>query len=123
MAHILAVDDDKGARNLIKIMLTREGFEVTEARDANEALSLLNDFTPDLIILDVMMPGMNGVDLCKVLRERTDTARLPILILSTLSDMKTVLNSVDAGATDYLPKPIYHNDLKAKVKGLLEASA
>jgi two-component system, OmpR family, response regulator ResD len=123
MAHILAVDDDKGARNLIKIMLTREGFDVTEARDANEALSLLDEFTPDLIILDVMMPGMNGVDLCKVLRERTDTARLPILILSTLSDMKTVLNSVDAGATDYLPKPIYHNDLKAKVKGLLEATS
>ena len=120
MKRILIVDDEIGARTLIGIMLDRGGFEVLKASDASEALTMLDEATPDLIILDVMMPGMDGIDLCKALRERGSTANLPILILSARGDSESVMRGMDAGATDYLPKPILHHDLVAKVRRLLD---
>ncbi len=102
------------------IMLERDGFKAVKAKDAYEALKLLDDGEkPDLLILDVMMPGMDGVELCRVLRNRQTTAALPILILSARSDVESVMRGMDAGATDYLPKPILNNDLTAKVRLLL----
>ena len=120
MKQILIVDDEIGARTLIGIMLDRGGFEVLKAGDASEALSMLDEATPDLVILDVMMPGMDGIELCKTLRERGSTANLPILILSARGDSESVMRGMDAGATDYLPKPILHHDLVAKVRRLLD---
>src|SRR5215475_14648951 len=120
MRKILVVDDEIGARTLIGIMLDRGGFEVLKAGDGNQALSTLNEATPDLIILDVMMPGMDGIDLCRTLRERDTTSDLPILILSARGDSESVMRGMDAGATDYLPKPILHHDLVAKVRHLLD---
>lgn len=119
MKRILVVDDEIGALTLIGIMLERGGFEVLKAKDADQALSLLQVETPDLIILDVMMPGMDGIELCRVLRERPNTADLPILILSARGDAKSVMSGMDAGASDYLPKPILHHDLVAKVRRML----
>ncbi len=120
MRKILVVDDEIGARTLIGIMLDRGGFEVLKAGDANQALAMLNDDTPDLIILDVMMPGMDGIDLCKAIRQRPATSETPVLILSTRGDAEAVMKGVEAGATDYLPKPILHHDLVAKVRHLLD---
>ena len=120
MKRILVVDDEIGALTLIGIMLERGGFEVLKAKDAEQAISVLDLETPDLIILDVMMPGMDGIELCRVLRERPDTAELPILILSARGYAKSVMNGMDAGATDYLPKPILHHDLVAKVRRMLD---
>jgi len=119
MKRILVVDDEIGALTLIGIMLERGGFEVLKAKDAEQALSVLELETPDLIILDVMMPGMDGIELCRVLRARSDTQELPILILSARGDAKSVLSGMDAGASDYLPKPILHHDLVAKVRRML----
>ncbi len=73
--HILVVDDEIGALTLIGIMLERGGFEVLKARDAKTALEVLDGTVPDLIILDVMMPGMNGIDLCQVIRQREATVK------------------------------------------------
>ncbi len=123
MKRIMIVDDDKGALTLIGIMLDRGGFQVVSAQNGYQALDKLDQETPDLIILDLMMPGMDGIELCKVIRERTETARTPILILSTKSDAQSVIQSMEAGATDYLPKPIFHNDLVSKVRDMLEAAA
>lgn len=120
MKRILVVDDEIGALTLIGIMLERGGFEVLKAKDADQALSVLDMETPDLIILDVMMPGMDGIELCRVLRDRTDTSDLPILILSARGDAKSVMSGMDAGASDYLPKPILHHDLVAKVRRMLD---
>lgn len=119
MKRILVVDDEIGALTLIGIMLERGGFEVLKAKDAEQALSVLELETPDLIILDVMMPGMDGIELCRVLRNRPDTQELPILILSARGDAKSVMSGMDAGASDYLPKPILHHDLVAKVRRML----
>ncbi len=119
--HILVVDDEIGALTLIGIMLERGGFEVQKARDAKSALSILEDYTPDLIILDVMMPGMNGIDLCQLLRQQDRTRKTPVLILSARGDAESIIRGIEAGANDYLPKPILHHDLVSKVRSMLGA--
>ena len=117
--NVLVVDDEIGALTLIGIMLERGGFTVLKAKDADSALAVLDQNTPDLIILDVMMPGINGIDLCKMIRERGDTATTPVLILSARGDAESVMRGMEAGANDYLPKPILHHDLVSKVRIIL----
>lgn len=117
--HILVVDDEIGALTLIGIMLERGGFSVLKAKDADSALAVLEKDMPDLIILDVMMPGMNGIDLCALIRSRRETAHIPILILSARGDADSIMKGMEAGADDYLPKPILHHDLVAKVRTML----
>lgn len=117
--HILVVDDEIGALTLITIMLERGGFNVLRAKDADAALNVLEQNQPDLIILDVMMPGMDGIDLCRVIRGRESTNSTPILILSARGDADSVMRGMEAGANDYLPKPILHHDLVAKVRTML----
>ena len=125
MRRILVVDDEMGARTLLSIMLERDGFKALKAKDASEALTMLEhgDQQPDLIILDVMMPGMDGVELCRTIRNRPQTTEIPILILSARSDVEAVMRGMDAGATDYLPKPILNHDLTAKVRTMLSMDA
>jgi two-component system response regulator MtrA len=117
--HILVVDDEIGALTLIGIMLERGGFDVLKARDARAALDILDDTLPDLIILDVMMPGMNGIDLCQAIRKREGTTKTPVLILSARGDAESIIHGIEAGANDYLPKPILHHDLVSKVRSML----
>jgi DNA-binding response OmpR family regulator len=117
--NVLVVDDEIGALTLIGIMLERGGFNVLKAKDADVALATLDQNTPDLIILDVMMPGINGIELCKMIRQRQDTGRIPVLILSARGDADSVMKGMEAGANDYLPKPILHHDLVAKVRSIL----
>ena len=117
--QILVVDDEIGALTLIGIMLERGGFSVLKAKDGKTALAVLDQNTPDLIILDVMMPGMNGIELCRVVRDRADTNAVPVLILSARGDAESIMRGIEAGANDYLPKPILHHDLVAKVRAML----
>lgn len=117
--HILVVDDEIGALTLIGIMLERGGFDVLKARDAQAALAVLEETVPDLIILDVMMPGMNGIELCQVIRQRPPTTKTPVLILSARGDAESIIKGIEAGANDYLPKPILHHDLVSKVRSML----
>jgi DNA-binding response OmpR family regulator len=117
--HILVVDDEIGALTLIGIMLERGGFDVLKARDAQAALGVLEETVPDLIILDVMMPGMNGIELCQVIRKSEATNKTPVLILSARGDAESIIKGIEAGANDYLPKPILHHDLVSKVRSML----
>lgn len=117
--QVMIVDDEVGALTLVGIMLDRGGFDVLKAHDADEALAMLESTTPDLFILDVMMPGIDGIELCGLLRSRSETAETPILILSARGDAEMVVRGMEAGANDYLPKPILHHDLVSKVRGLL----
>ena len=120
MKRILVVDDEIGALTLIGIMLERGGFSVLKAKDAKAALAFLDNEIPDLIILDVMMPGMDGIELCRVIRGRVETSDIPVLILSARGDAESVMRGMDAGANDYLPKPILHHDLVDKVRKMLD---
>ncbi len=117
--NILVVDDEIGALTLIGIMLERGGFGVLKARDADSALSVLETEVPDLIILDVMMPGMDGIELCQVIRKRDYTRRTPVLMLSARGDSESIFRGMAAGANDYLQKPILHHDLVSKVRTML----
>jgi DNA-binding response OmpR family regulator len=117
--NVLVVDDEIGALTLIGIMLERGGFNVLKAKDADAALAILDQNTPDLIILDVMMPGTDGIELCGIIREREDTSSIPVLILSARGDADSVMRGMEAGANDYLPKPILHHDLVSKVRSIL----
>src|SRR5574341_9345 len=117
--RIMVVDDELGALTLIGIMLERGGFEVLKARNAFEALDILKNQTPDLIILDVMMPGMDGIELCRRIRAAAATSHLPVLILSARGDPEAVRTGMEAGANDYLSKPILHHDLITKIRAML----
>ena len=118
--RIMVVDDEVGALTLIGIMLERGGFEVLKAGDAYAALDLLATETPDMIILDVMMPGMDGIELCRQIRGAQPTQNTPVLILSARGDAEAVQQGMAAGADDYLSKPILHHDLISKVRELLK---
>ncbi|MCU0511105.1 MAG: response regulator [Anaerolineae bacterium] len=120
--NVLVVDDEIGALTLIGIMLERGGFNVLKAKDADTALATLDQNTPDLIILDVMMPGTDGIELCRIIRQRADTGGIPVLILSARGDADSVMRGMEAGANDYLPKPILHHDLVAKVRSILASN-
>lgn len=119
MTTILVVDDEVGALTLIGIMLERGGFEVLKARDAYSALDMLNHASPDLIILDVMMPGMNGIELCRRIRTMPENRHTPIVILSARGDPASIEMGLAAGANDYLQKPILHHDLLTKLRKIL----
>ncbi len=117
---VLVVDDEIGALTLIGIMLERGGFDVVKAKDGRTALTALDKTTPSLIILDVMMPGMSGIDLCAEIRKRPETTETPILILSARNDADSIMRGMEAGANDYLPKPILHHDLVTKVRNMIQ---
>jgi DNA-binding response OmpR family regulator len=119
MSHkhtILVVDDEPGAVTLLEIMLTRGGFAVLKAEDAQSALKTLQTHTPDLILLDVTLPDQSGVEVCRRIREQPALRETPVLILSGHSDGETISNGLNAGANDFLTKPIYHADLVAKIR-------
>lgn len=116
---VMIVDDEVGALTLIGIMLERGGFRVLKMQDAYSALDKLETTTPDLLILDVMMPDMNGIELCRRIRQMDRYMKTPILILSARGDPESVQQGIAAGANDYLSKPILHHDLITKLYDML----
>ncbi|MFZ4814388.1 MAG: response regulator transcription factor [Phototrophicaceae bacterium] len=116
---ILVVDDEIGALTLIGIMLERGGYEVLKAKDAYVALDQLDQEQPSLIILDVMMPGMDGISLCGEIRKRPTNNTVPILMLSARNDSDSIMRGMEAGANAYLLKPILHHDLVTKVRMMI----
>ena len=120
MTQVLVVDDERGARVLIGTFLDRGGFQVVHAKNGQEAMELLEKGPlPDLVLMDVNMPEMDGIALCRAVRERYPNETFPILILSASGDPDTKKRGLEAGATEYLQKPILHHDLVAKIKTLL----
>lgn len=117
--QIMVVDDDPGLLTLVGIMLKRAGFAVLEAKDAFEALAMLEHTTPDLFILDLMMPRMDGIELCERIRAGVETANTPVLILSARNDRDSVEEGFAVGANDFVSKPIFNHVLVNKVNSLL----
>mgnify|MGYP002623201650 FL=1 len=116
----LIVDDTQQNVQVLSQILRDVGYKVLAAFNGQDALNLLSKRIPDLILLDVMMPGMDGIELCGVIRERAETSSTPVLILSARGDAESVMHGMDAGANDFLPKPILHHDLVAKVRAMLD---
>src|SRR5579875_1217875 len=115
-SKILIVDDDKEIRNLISVYLENEGMETKKAEDAMEALKLLEENDFDLIILDIMMPKMDGIQACMKIREERS---MPIIMLSAKSEDMDKIRGLASGADDYLSKPFNPLELIARVKSQL----
>jgi len=121
-ASILVVDDEDMIRSLLRLILVREGYEVMEAENGEDALSMVREEKPDLVLLDVMMPGMDGFTVCERLRQSPDTADLPIIMLSARTDSHYGRESRRVGATKYLTKPVVADMLLRHVQEVLETS-
>ena len=119
MATILVVDDDSEVLGTTWRALTRDGHDVHQAESAALALDRLRDKRPNLLILDIMMPEMNGLDLCRLLRSKPEYIDLPILFLSALGKTEDVVDGLDAGGDDYIVKPFDLVELNARVRALL----
>lgn len=121
--EILVVDDNEMNRKMVSAILSKEGYQVITAPDAAQALQTLEAGVPDLAILDVMMPDMDGFELCRRLRHRPDTAAIPIIILTALSELDERLKAFEAGADDFMAKPFQPQELVARIKVLLRRAA
>jgi two-component system, OmpR family, phosphate regulon response regulator OmpR len=115
-AHLLIVEDDAGIRGLLQKYLMRQGFLVSVARDAAHARRLLTGLDFDLIVMDVMMPGEDGISLTRDLRERIAT---PILLLTARNETADRIRGLEAGADDYLPKPFEPKELALRINAIL----
>ncbi|MGA1181355.1 MAG: response regulator [Marivivens sp.] len=118
-SHILIVDDDERIRGLLQQFLIKSGFLVTSARDAEHARRILSGLEFDLIVLDVMMPGEDGISLCRDLRRRIKT---PILLLTARAETSDRIAGLEAGADDYLGKPFEPKELLLRIAAILRRS-
>jgi DNA-binding response OmpR family regulator len=116
---ILVIDDEEPTVQLIAMLLERRGFEVIKAYRAEEGLRKAYRHQPELVLLDIMMPDMDGWDVCKRLREMSD---VPIIFLSARSDVKDVVKGLEMGADDYVVKPYDNDELVARVRAHLRRS-
>lgn len=117
--RILVVDDENINLRLVSRLLEMEGYEVVSAQSGEAALHLIEQTRPDLALLDVMMPAMDGYELCRRLRQNPVTAQIPIVMLTALVDENDRLKGIEAGADDCLPKPFDVDVLRTMLKRFL----
>ena len=119
MSTVLIVDDNATARETLVAMLEGENYQIELAKDGCQALQILNQIQPDLVLLDVMMPGMDGFDVCRRIRTTPQLAEMPIIILTALDDRASLLQGIESGADDFLSKPVDRYELKARVRTIV----
>ena len=119
---IMIVDDNPEIITLYRSIFQRKGYQVLEALDGAAALRLLEDTIPDIFVLDIMIPEMNGIELCQRIRALPGLDQTPVLILSAYSESGIIEQAFAAGANDYLIKPINARNLEEKVRDMLETA-
>ncbi|MGE5462238.1 MAG: response regulator transcription factor [Syntrophothermus sp.] len=123
---LLVIDDDSAVTDLLSLLLKSQGFEVFATNNSAEGLSMIRELEPDLVVLDLMMPEMDGWEVCRSVRQ---FSQVPIIILSALNDPSMIASVLDAGADDYLTKPtpsrvlVAHINRLAKRNGTLRSSS
>ena len=118
-SKVLIADDEPSALSTIEAILGRDGYQLEFASNGKIALEKAGQLLPDLILLDVMMPGMDGFEVCRRLRAAPKLAEVPIIILTALDDRASRLQGIEAGADDYLLKPVDHQELRLRVRTIL----
>jgi len=119
MGNILIVEDDPSIRKLVRVNLVKRGYTVSEAEDSHQAIALFQEVPVDLVLLDLMLPGLSGVDVCTWIRARSD---VPIIVLSARLEEDLKVAALDAGADDYVTKPFGQEELLARVRAFLRRS-
>ncbi|USR92206.1 response regulator [Phormidium yuhuli AB48] len=119
-ARVLVVDDNEANRDLLRRRLKRQGYEAMVAEDGFRALELMAEHSFDLVLLDIMMPGMNGYQVLEKMKADADLRDIPVLVISALDDIESVVKCIELGAEDYLPKPFNPILLKARLGACLE---
>ena len=117
--RVLIVDDERANRQLLQVMLASEGYLLETADSAEQALGMVAEKAPDLIILDVMMPGMDGYQVVSKIKGAVGTRHIPILMLTALDDRNSRVHGMRAGAQDFLTKPVDRGELCTRVRSLL----
>lgn len=123
MKRVIVVDDDKEIREIVTFVLKRNGFEVAVASNGQQLQQLLAEKLPDLIILDVMMPGQDGYQIFNTLRNEVQTQQIPVMIMTAHTENIYERISVDLGAAEHVTKPFHPLDLVEKVKTLLQVTS
>lgn len=116
---VLIVDDEPMTRDLLRLMLERAGFHISEAEDGIDALDKIGNSLPDAIILDVMMPNMDGITVCEILRSQEATANLPVIMLSARTHLDAIEKGLRAGASRYLSKPVSRQELIQNIREVI----
>jgi len=116
---ILVVDDEKDIVELVAYNLEREGYQIAKAYDGHQALRYIRENQPDLVILDLMLPGISGLEICRLIRKKPETEGLPIIMLTAKSDSVDKIMGLEIGADDYLTKPFNVRELLARVRAVL----
>jgi two-component system KDP operon response regulator KdpE len=119
MGNILIVEDDPNIRKLVRVNLVKRGYTVSEAGDSHQAMALFQEEPVDLVLLELLLPGLSGVDICSWIRARSE---VPIIILSARSEENLKVAALDAGADDYMTKPFGQEELLARVRAFLRRS-
>jgi two-component system, OmpR family, KDP operon response regulator KdpE len=117
--RIVVVDDEPQITRVLRTSLNAQGYDIRVANDGETALEIMKDFTPDLVITDLAMPNMNGIELCRRLRE---ISQVPILVLSVRGEERSKIEALDSGADDYITKPFSTGELLARVRAALRRS-
>jgi len=120
---ILVVDDEDHIRELMKFNLEKNGYKVISCGDGTEALKLAKGEKPDLVLLDVMLPGIDGYDVCKEIRRDNDISNIPIIMITAKSEELDKILGLELGADDYITKPFSIRELTARVKAVLRRTA
>lgn len=119
MGKILIVDDDQGTTKLLEFMLSKEGYDVASVNSGGETLSTALAYNPNLILLDLMMPSVDGFKVCRDLRAESQFAHIPIVFFTSVSDVDKKVAAFGSGANDYIVKPIHPQELKLRIKALI----
>jgi two-component system response regulator MtrA len=116
--RILVIEDDQSIAEMVGILLRTEGFDVSYCADGNQALNAFQVVSPDLVLLDLMLPGRDGIEVCRAIR---NTSGIPIVMLTARSDTSDVVTGLEAGADDYIVKPIKNEELIARIRARLRS--
>ncbi|OOZ39693.1 phosphate regulon transcriptional regulatory protein PhoB [Solemya pervernicosa gill symbiont] len=117
--HILVVEDETAIREMVADTLIRNGYECSEAGDAEQAVAMIADRMPDLVLLDWMMPGMSGIEMSRRLKRDDATRELPIILLTARGEEEDKVSGLESGADDYVTKPFSTRELLARIKAVL----
>ena len=122
-ARVLIADDNTANLRILRMRLAADGYEVVTAADGEEALVVARDSTPDLILLDIMMPKVDGIEVCRRLKAAQGGGFTPIILVTAMTDAKDIVAGLEAGADEYLTKPVDHAALSARVRSMLRIKA